>query len=717
MPSPLSGASAGSNRSARSRWSARRPPARPAWPRPCSRRGRDRHAGQRSSAAPRSATSTRWSGACSTRSTRACCTSTHGGTRVHLIDTPGAPDFLGQSLPALEAVETAAVVVNAATGIEPMARAHDGVGRGSAQRDRLIIVNKIDAAERRPARRCWRRSRTRSARSACRSTCPARRRHEGRRLLLQPRGRSRLLVGRRGAPRARRPGGRGRRGLRRRSTSNRATSTPRSCTRRSSRRCARATWSRCASSPRETGAGVAELLDIIVKLLPQPGRGQPAGVPARARAPTPSRCAAAPDPRQARARARVQGHASIPSSASSACSACTRARSRRTASSSSATAASRSRSAHLFMLQGKDHVEVAQALPGDIGAVAKVDEIALRRGAARRRTTRTTSTSSRWRFPMPMHGLAIEPKRHGDEQRHVGGPAQAGRRGPVPELEHVAGTNETVLYGLGDLHLRVLLERLRETVHASRSKTRPPRIAYRETITAPAEGHHRHKKQTGGAGQFGEVFLRIEPLPRGTRLRVRRRGQGRRDSRPVHPGGGEGRARRCWTPAPSPATRCRTCASSSTTASTTASTPRKSRSSPPARKAFLDGDREGAADRARADRATSRSPRPSSAWATSPATSRRGAARSAARANGAPGTMTVRGQAPMSELHGYQIAAERADRRPGPLHASSSRTTSRCRRTRSSSSSASSRCATTTDAGSPGTLRPSAWCRRTAGRS
>jgi len=77
-----------------------------------------------------------------------------------------------------------------------------------------------------------------------------------------------------------------------------------------------------------------------------------------------------------------------------------------------------------------------------------------------------------------------------------------------------AGTNETVVYGLGELHLRMLLERLREQ-HRIEVDTRPPRIAYRETATAAAEGQHRHKKQSGGAGQFGEVYLRVEPLARG----------------------------------------------------------------------------------------------------------------------------------------------------------------------------------------------------------
>jgi len=168
---------------------------------------------------------------------------------------------------------------------------------------------------------------------------------------------------------------------------------------------------------------------------------------------------------------------------------------------------------HLFMLQGKEHVEVARGLPGDICAVAKVDEMhfdAVLHDAAEDDHLHLKPLP----FPVPVHGLAIEPKRRGDEQRMWEVLQKLVDEDPCLKVEHVAVTNETIVYGLGELHLRTLLERMTE-VYKCEVNTRPPRIAYRETVTVPAEGHHRHKKQSGGAGQFGEVFLRIEPLVRG----------------------------------------------------------------------------------------------------------------------------------------------------------------------------------------------------------
>jgi elongation factor G len=113
-----------------------------------------------------------------------------------------------------------------------------------------------------------------------------------------------------------------------------------------------------------------------------------------------------------------------------------------------------------------------------------------------------------------LFGLAISPAKRGDEQKLAEALHKLESEDPCFRVEHNAAANETVIRGLGELHLRVVLKRLSEQFHVD-VDTKPPSIAYRETITANAEGHHRHKKQTGGAGQFGEVYLRVEPMDRG----------------------------------------------------------------------------------------------------------------------------------------------------------------------------------------------------------
>ena len=169
---------------------------------------------------------------------------------------------------------------------------------------------------------------------------------------------------------------------------------------------------------------------------------------------------------------------------------------------------------HLFKLKGKEHVEVEQAVPGDIAAVAKVEDLhfdAVLHDSHDEDEIHLAPLD----FPKPMFGLAVEAASKGQEQKLATALHKLAEEDPCFVVEHEAETNETVVRGLSDLHLRVNLDRLKER-YGVEVTSRPPRIAYRETIGGKAEGHHRHKKQTGGAGQFGEVFLRVEPLPRGT---------------------------------------------------------------------------------------------------------------------------------------------------------------------------------------------------------
>jgi elongation factor G len=168
---------------------------------------------------------------------------------------------------------------------------------------------------------------------------------------------------------------------------------------------------------------------------------------------------------------------------------------------------------HLYRMHGKEHREIDQAIPGDLCAVAKVDEVsydAILHDSHEEDHYFLKPVD----FPQPMFGVAVSAKTRGQEQKLAASLERLSEEDPCFIIDHNQELNETVVRGLGEMHLRIMLERL-ETRYGVEVETRPPRIAYRETITRRAEGHHRHKKQTGGAGQFGEVFLRIAPLGRG----------------------------------------------------------------------------------------------------------------------------------------------------------------------------------------------------------
>ncbi|MEY8876942.1 MAG: elongation factor G [Leptothrix sp. (in: b-proteobacteria)] len=439
----------------------------------------------------------------------------HGGVSIHLLDTPGNADFLGQALPALEAVETAAIVINAATGVEPMARR---MMASAAERglDRLVIVNRIDAPGvnladvlaqiqaafgreclplnlpqtgtegRREVVDCWFAPEAAPGHEADFSSVAA----AHRALVEQVVEVDGDFV---------------ERYLAEGDVDARELHAPLEQALREGHLIP------VVFVSAKSGAGLAQLLEVIVQLLPDPGEGNPpefvrgegaAAQPMRARVDADAPVLAhvfkvTVDPYVGKMGVLRVHQGTL------------------TAASQLFVGPSRKpfKVGHLFRLQGKDHVEVSRARPGDLVAIAKVDDIvfdAVLHDAAEDEAVHLAPLN----LPLPVHGLALKPKRHGDEQRLAEVLAKLCAEDPCLRTEQVASTHETVVYGLGELHLRVLLERLRE-VHHVEVETAPPRIAYRETVTALAQAQYRHKKQSGGAGQFGEVHLQVEPLPRG----------------------------------------------------------------------------------------------------------------------------------------------------------------------------------------------------------
>ncbi len=169
--------------------------------------------------------------------------------------------------------------------------------------------------------------------------------------------------------------------------------------------------------------------------------------------------------------------------------------------------------AHLFHLQGKTLVPVDACGPGDICAVTKVDDITFD-SVLHDAPEDDHIHMKPLEFPHAVFGLAVRPKKQSDADKLADILHRLVAEDPALHVDHDPNTHEAVIRGLGETHLSSVLEKMREQFRLD-VDTHPPTIAYKETITLLAEGHHRHKKQTGGAGQFGEVFLRIEPMERG----------------------------------------------------------------------------------------------------------------------------------------------------------------------------------------------------------
>ena len=167
---------------------------------------------------------------------------------------------------------------------------------------------------------------------------------------------------------------------------------------------------------------------------------------------------------------------------------------------------------NLFYLMGKDHIDTKEISCGEIGAVAKVDTL---HAGSTIHSAGLEIELAPVTFPNPVTELSIFPKSQHDEEKLSTALHRIVEEDPTLRVDRKPETGETVLAGLGDVHLDVTLARIHRKFGVEVA-TALPRVPYRETITSAAEAEGKHKKQTGGRGQYGGAFVTFSPLPRGS---------------------------------------------------------------------------------------------------------------------------------------------------------------------------------------------------------
>jgi elongation factor G len=432
------------------------------------------------------------------------------GVHINIIDTPGYPDFIGKTLAVLPAVETCAVVINAQTGIE-MVTGKMMEMAASTQLDRLIIINKIDI-EPVDLKGLLAQIKETYGNECLPLNLPANNGQEVVDCFFQPSGKATDFS----------------------SVQEAHTNivdqvveldeklmeiyleqdqaiTPEQLHEPFEKALREGHLIPVCFVSSRTGAGIPELLEIFARLMPNPMEGNPPRF-FKGQGEKQEELSILPDP-SAHALAHVFKINIDPFVGRLGVFRIHQGKIRKDSQLFVGDARKPFKVGHLLKLQGKDHIEIPQGIAGDICAVAKIDDLvfdAVLHDSHDEDELHLRSVQ----FPEPMYGLAITAKSRGDEQKISDALHKIQAEDQSFRVEHNITLNETVIKGLGELHLRMVLQKLKDRYHVE-VDTHPPKIAYTETITTKAEGHHRHKKQTGGAGQFGEVFLRVEPKPRG----------------------------------------------------------------------------------------------------------------------------------------------------------------------------------------------------------
>jgi len=169
---------------------------------------------------------------------------------------------------------------------------------------------------------------------------------------------------------------------------------------------------------------------------------------------------------------------------------------------------------HLYRLQGKAQEEIKEAIAGDIVVVAKFDDLHVSDTVSVAGNGQTHVKLQPIKFPVPMVPRAVEPKTREDEPRISVGLSKIAEEDPTFTFRRDPQTHEMVISGMSELHLDVIQHRLKNRFKLD-INTHVPHVPYLETITGTGEAHYRHKKQTGGRGQFADVQLRVRPRARG----------------------------------------------------------------------------------------------------------------------------------------------------------------------------------------------------------